>query len=398
MPNSHPRRTVLRIITLVAAPTLLALSLAASPATARARASVSLNSVGSRYVGDTIPIKGYTSHAPRGRHLLKLQTWSGTRWTTRAKKYVRNGPYKFPSQTATAAGLAKFRTVLIAHHRRIGVSNVISVPVALRPAPAPAPPPPPPGPPVYPDLRIKNLTKCGAGDMAATGGTCFKIDNTSIPGKTLLKFGVITLNMGPTPGSTGPAEITAHRSSAATTDWTAVQNVYDANGRVALSLPIAGIQFFYATDGHNHWHIRDFDGYDLLDATGTTVAVGEKHGYCIQDNTTWDPWQGLPGVPPDSGGGVYTEELSCGHGNPDATSIIHGLSVGWGDTYPTSLPNQAIDITGIPDGTYTVRVHADVGNYVKESNEDDNTASVQVQIGGGGTTVTVVAGSAAGGV
>jgi len=386
---------------LVVVPTLLALAFTAAPAHARARTSLSLNSVGSRYVGGAIPIKGYLSHAPRGKHKLALQRYSGTRWVTRATKYVRNGAYSFPTQTAPAPGVVRFRTVLFAHGVRIAVSNKIAVQVLAQPAPSPAPPPPPPPPPgapVYPDLRIKDLTKCGAGDMTRTGGTCFMVDTTSIPGKTLLKFGVITLNMAATPGTTGPAEIVAHRSSAAATDWTAVQNVYDANGQVALTLPIAGIQFYYATDGHNHWHIRDFDGYDLLDGSSTTVAVGEKHGFCIQDNTTWDPWQGLPGVPTSE---VYTEAGSCGKAQPDALSIIHGLSVGWGDTYPTTLPDQGIDITGIPDGTYTVRVHADVGNYVKESNENDNTASVQVTIAGNGTatpSVTVVPGSSTGGV
>lgn len=393
MPNSHPRRTILRIITLVAVPTLLALSVAASPANARARASVSLNSVGSRYVGDTIPIKGYTSHAPRGKHKLKLQAWSGTRWVTRAAKYVRNGPYRFRSRTAAAPGVVKFRTVLVAHHHRIAVSNRIAVTVVPRPVPSPAPPPPPPGPPVYPDLRIKDLTRCGAGDMAATGGTCFKIDDTSVPGTKLLKFGVVTMNTGSTPGSTGPAEIVAHRSSAAATDWQAEQHVYDANGRLALTIPVPGLEFYYATDGHNHWHIKDFDDYSLLDSTGTQLRVGEKHGFCIQDNTTWDPWQGLPGV---SATEVYTEAGSCGKAQPDATSIVHGLSVGWGDTYPTSLPDQGIDITGVPDGTYTVRVHADARGAVTESNENNNTASVQVQISG--STVTVVPGSSTGGM
>ncbi|WP_148615750.1 lysyl oxidase family protein [Nocardioides rubriscoriae] len=247
-----------------------------------------------------------------------------------------------------------------------------------------------------PDLRIKDLTKCGAGDLAATNGTCFKIDPAapysadfpSLEGRKLLKFGVITINVG-----AGPSEIVADRSAADATDWTAYQNYYGADGTLLGSVLDPGVGFFYAGDGHHHWHIRDFDDYQLLDAGGTVVARAEKHGYCIQDNTTYTPMQGQPGVPEAP---VYGEDTSCGKGLTSALTVVHGLSRGWGDTYPTTLPNQAIDITGLPDGTYTVRVHADALGAVAESDDANNTAEVKVQITG--DTVTVVPDTSTGGL
>jgi hypothetical protein len=247
-----------------------------------------------------------------------------------------------------------------------------------------------------PDLRIKDLTRCGAGDMLATGGTCFMIDpsapyNASFPqlqGHKLLKFGVVTLNVG-----AGSGEVIADRSATNVNDWKAYQTFYDASGNVLGSMVDPNVQFYFAGDGHNHWHVRDFDEYDLLDASGTTIAHAEKHGYCMQDNTTWDPMQGQPGVSTQP---VYAESTSCGKGLPNALTIVHGLSRGWGDTYPTSLPDQAIDITGLPDGRYTVRVHADAVGAVVESNDGNNTAQVQVDISG--DTVTVVPGSSQGGL
>jgi hypothetical protein len=282
--------------------------------------------------------------------------------------------------------------------------QVLAAPAAQQaPAPAPAPPPPAatcansptvatclkpvaqqPAGAVLPDLRIKDLTKCGAGDSAATGGTCFMID-TSVPGKKLLKFGVITFNVG-----AGPAEVFADRSSSVATDWAAYQNFYDANGTLLGSLPDTGVQFYFAGDGHNHWHVRDFDEYDLLDSTGTRVAQAEKHGYCMQDNTTYTPMQGWPGVASDP---VYAESTSCGKGLISAVSIVHGLSRGWGDTYPTTLPDQAIDITGQPDGDYTVLVHADAVGAVRESDETNNTAQVKVHIAGDQVTVDTTSSS-----
>jgi hypothetical protein len=91
---------------------------------------------------------------------------------------------------------------------------------------------------------------------------------------------------------------------------------------------------------------------------------------------------------------VYEHEASCGEGEPLATSIEHGLSAGWADTYPTTLPDQGIDITGLPDGVYTVRVRVDGQRLIDEADETNNIASVKVTITG--DKVTVDASSATG--
>ncbi len=245
-----------------------------------------------------------------------------------------------------------------------------------------------------PDIRIKNLTRCGKGDSDATNGTCFKIvpsappnpDFPQLEGRKLLKFGVITLNVG-----AGPGEIIADRTADDVQDWKAYQTFYDAQGKLLGSVVDPNLEFYFAGDGHNHWHVRDFDDYELLTADGTTVARAEKHGYCMQDNTSYGPLEGAPGVSPEP---VYGDATSCGKALPKALTIVHGLSRGWGDTYPTTLPDQAIDITDVPDGLYVVRVHADARDALIESDEDNNTAQVQVQITG--DTVTVVPGTATG--
>ena len=90
---------------------------------------------------------------------------------------------------------------------------------------------------------------------------------------------------------------------------------------------------------------------------------------------------GRPGVPAEP---VYTETGSCGEQQHDATSIVHGLSRGWADTYPTlTLEDQYIDITGLPDGTYVVQVTADWQHFITEVVEDNNSASAEVTIANG---------------
>ncbi|KQX75835.1 lysyl oxidase family protein [Aeromicrobium sp. Root472D3] len=204
---------------------------------------------------------------------------------------------------------------------------------------------------------------------------------TNAGGVKLLKFPAVTANIGK-----GPLEITGDRSSSTSTDWVGRQVVHRTDGSTT-TLPPTGATFYYAGDGHSHWHIRDFDSYDLFNATGTRLRQGEKHGFCFEDNTTYRDWPGSPKHPDVPLAPVYTHEGSCGEGLPAATHIVHGLSAGWGDTYPSSLPDQGIDVTGIPDGTYLVRVTADWQNFWQESNETNNSASAQIRIAGNAVTL-----------
>jgi hypothetical protein len=146
--------------------------------------------------------------------------------------------------------------------------------------------------------------------------------------------------------------------------------------------------FYYAGDGHTHWHIKDFDSYELLNAAGTVLETGEKHGFCFEDNTSYRDWPGSAKHPDSPASPVYTYAASCGQGQPAATSIVHGLSIGWSDTYPASLPDQAIDITGRPDGDYTVRVEADWQHFWAEKDETNNFATAKIRIAG--NTVTLL--------
>lgn len=232
------------------------------------------------------------------------------------------------------------------------------------------PPPTPPTTtktPLLPDVGIRTLR-------------LFTIVNSG--GAKLLKFPGVTPNIGD-----GPLEIRATRASSTATNWAAHQMVFNTDGSTTM-LPDSGAEFYFAGDGHSHWHIRDFDKYEILNPAGTSIKIGEKHGFCFEDNTSYRDWPGNPKHPASPANAVYTPSNVCGVGQPNATSITHGLSVGWGDTYPASLPDQAIDITGLPDGRYMVKVTADWQNFWREKNENNNSASAQIEITG--NTVTLV--------
>jgi hypothetical protein len=233
-----------------------------------------------------------------------------------------------------------------------------------------------------PDIQIKNLDKCGAGDLDLTGGDCFMIVNPGpyvsdfphLEGRKLLKFPVLTMNVGE-----GKLEIIANRTSHYADDWVAYQHYFDAAGNKVATREVPGIEFYFAGDGHDHWHFTDFDDYRITKLDGTPVGTAEKHGYCIFDNTSYTPFKGLPNVPAEP---TYTYEETCAQGLPQAISVIHGLSKGWGDTYPATLPDQALDITDVPDGRYLVSVTADDLGAVTEVSDGNNTASMEITIQG----------------
>jgi hypothetical protein len=78
--------------------------------------------------------------------------------------------------------------------------------------------------------------------------------------------------------------------------------------------------------------------------------------------------------------------MGCGN-LPDVT-ITMGLSVGWSDTYGFRIVDQFIDITGLPNGTYTVTATVDTLGMFVERCESNNSTTATVQISG--TSVTIL--------
>jgi len=231
--------------------------------------------------------------------------------------------------------------------------------------------------PGLPDLQIRDLNSCSDAEDTNPDpdvDNCFRIVHADAGGidRKYLKFPAVTANFGP-----GDARVEATRPDTASA-WSARQVVYNSDGTTTSSA-IPAMEFVWGGDEHSHWHIKDFDSYQLFRDGDVLASVGEKHGFCLEDNTN------LPNI---TYGPIYTHDRVCGVGEPDALSILHGLSAGWGDTYPSHLPDQAIDVTGLPDGIYTVRVEADALGLIRETNNANNAATVQVSIVG--DTVTPI--------
>jgi Lysyl oxidase len=194
-------------------------------------------------------------------------------------------------------------------------------------------------------------------------------------GQRLLRFTTTIVNVG-----AGPFELRATRPDSTSSAWSTTQRIYGDQGMTDVSVPI---QYVYGGDGHNHWHMRDLVA-GVLDRTdnGSRVGTSAKRGFCF-----WDVSVYRNAGPAAYGGG--------GCGGQSATSIVMGLSVGWGDVYSSTLPDQYIDITGLVPGRYRLTVTADNGGLFIESDETNNATWVELQIKGQGQPKIVQWGPAA---
>ena len=109
---------------------------------------------------------------------------------------------------------------------------------------------------------------------------------------------------------------------------------------------------------HGHYHIRDFSVYELLTPDRTVVVAGHKQGFCMEDSFKYD--------------GGKSNGYDCG---------FQGISSGWGDWYYKQLTGQWIDITGVPEGDYIVRVSINTaGTFDEGTNRYGNTVETQIHI------------------
>jgi hypothetical protein len=189
--------------------------------------------------------------------------------------------------------------------------------------------------------------------------------NRTSTGRRLLRFSTTIVNVG-----VGPFELRG-RWSAVDQRWVVAQQVTDTAGDTRSVETAASLTF--GGDGHGHWHVSDLLAADLVRLdNGSKVGTSAKLGFCFWDNATYR--LSLPGAP---GAPVYG---AAGCGTATSTVVTMGLSVGWGDTYPYTLPDQYIDITSLTPGRYRLNVVADARRLFFEQSESNNGTWVDLQI------------------
>lgn len=190
------------------------------------------------------------------------------------------------------------------------------------------------------------------------------IQNAS--GRRLLRFTSIFVNAGP-----GHFEVQGRRSSTSDPTMDIRQRMFrwDGTSRMINTDAVAR----YASDGHDHWHVQDVAVYEAWkESDPAATRRGAKTGFCFLDGTPWN--FSVPGARRSS----YYREEWCGVRRSLTNRV--GLSAGWGDNYPWHFAFQWIDITGLPGGTYRVRVTVDIKNHYDETVETDNCVWTRIRI------------------
>jgi Lysyl oxidase len=172
----------------------------------------------------------------------------------------------------------------------------------------------------------------------------------------------------------GPMLLVGRRPDVNTPTMTVGQLVRRADGSTAR-YPVEGEIRFVESETHRHWHFLDFERYDLLSPAGETLGRDQKTGFCLGDRYDAARSVELPGEPARP---VWTQE--CGRGEPERLIVREGISPGYGDDYVPRLEGQSIDITDLPAGRYVLRHLVNVDRTLRESDYNNNEASVTFEL------------------
>lgn len=135
---------------------------------------------------------------------------------------------------------------------------------------------------------------------------------------------------------------------------------------------------------HAHFHYKGFGVSRLWrsDESGAQldpepIRSGRKNGFCVMDT--------------DKMRTDAPESQYDGSGCLASQDYKNGITQGWADTYSADLPDQYIEVSGVPDGYYVLETLADPDATVVETDETNNSGAILIQITGNSVkTIRVV--------
>jgi hypothetical protein len=165
----------------------------------------------------------------------------------------------------------------------------------------------------------------------------------------------------------GPGRLELQGDSDKETGRTDVTQLLYGDGDNPVASRPAGEFVYHPT--HQHWHMENFTYYELWTLNsrglpGEVVAVTSKVSFCLRD-------YGRNRSQPASRSRYY----QCG-------IALQGISPGWVDTYTYDTPGQIINIAGLPDGLYSIRMVVDPLDHLLEVSNTNNSVREIIQISG----------------
>ena len=163
----------------------------------------------------------------------------------------------------------------------------------------------------------------------------------------------------------------------------------------------AGPCVFHVPHGHFHYQNMATFGLHAVNAdgsTGPTLRTAKKVGFCLTDvheQAFGNPSAGSPGSAGNGGRQYWFPNCNL-PSQIDANAWVRmGISAGWGDVYTWDVPQQYIEVSGVPDGLYdVVSVANPLGQILESGGHTGGQARSRVCISG--SSATVVAATATG--
>lgn len=137
-------------------------------------------------------------------------------------------------------------------------------------------------------------------------------------------------------------------------------NVGDAD--MELGEPDPSNPNFSYSDCHGHYHFEGYAAYRLIDGEGDEIATGRKQAFCLLDVERY-----------------VTDDPDVAR-SPKYRCDFQGIQRGWADVYHTNLPCQFIDVTGVPDGAYTLEIELNADRNLVEKDYDNNLVSIPLDL------------------
>jgi hypothetical protein len=183
---------------------------------------------------------------------------------------------------------------------------------------------------------------------------------------TKLGFASATDNVGD-----GPIWVRGSRASA-TAPMVARQLVRLSDGSVR-TYDGAGRLRYTPESTHSHWHLLDFQRYELRTLAGDLVVRDRKSGFCLADH------YGLARrrVAVFSGARFLG---NCAASQPRTLAVEQGTSTGYTDLYPAHFHGQNLELRGVPAGVYVLVHRANPEGLLEELDYANNAASLRIRL------------------
>jgi hypothetical protein len=125
---------------------------------------------------------------------------------------------------------------------------------------------------------------------------------------------------------------------------------------------------------HSHWHLQQFEQYELRTIGGSRVISDHKSGFCLtNDYRSPLPTLGVPGT-------QQVDKTNCAKDKPGARRVLEGISVGWGDLYVPAKEGQYLDISGLPYTDYVLVFRVNANRDLHETNYTNNASSARIRL------------------